>query len=297
MPELPEVETLRRGLERRTLHRRIGDVVVVNERVLKGQSPSVFRERVVGTRVTEVRRRGKYLLVRLDAAEPASPSSAAKTAPPTFLCIHLKMRGQLLLETAATPAGRYHCVTLRLDAEGDAEVELLRFYDMWTWGEMRALTEEELAVAVPALEAMGPEPLEEAWGGGELAARLLGRRTAIKSTLLDQRVVAGVGNIYADESLFRARIHPERQAGTLTREEADILSASIRSVLTEAVEGHGTGSDEYTDLAGMSGGYTPKVYDRGGQPCPECGTALSRIRLGGRGTVFCGDCQPEAGQA
>jgi formamidopyrimidine-DNA glycosylase len=210
------------------------------------------------------------------------------------------MRGQLLLEEAGGEPGPYHCVTLRLSgnngvAEGEGgEATDLRFYDMWTWGEMRALTADELAEAAPALAEMGPEPLEPDWGGEQLAAALAGRRTAVKPTLLDQTVVAGVGNIYADESLFRAGINPRRPAKSLSAAEADRLAREIRAVLTEAVEGGGTTSDEYVDLAGAVGRYTPRVYDRGGEPCPNCGTALTRIKLGGRGTVFCGGCQPPA---
>jgi formamidopyrimidine-DNA glycosylase (fpg) len=301
LPELPEVETLRRGLERRVLWQRIGDVSVENDRVLKSQSPVEFRDRVVGTRITEVRRRGKYLLIRLEAAAAVPPSSTPAVAAPSsfILCVHLKMRGQLLLESASQSPGRYHCVSLQLDSGGSqggeeeeqAAVMALRYYDMWAWGEMRALTEAEVAAKVPALADMGPEPLEAGWDGASLASRLMGRRTAIKSALLDQRVVAGVGNIYADESLFRAGIHPERRAQTLSREETDRLASAVRAVLTEAVSGGGTESEDYTDLAGSAGRYVPRVYDRGGSPCPACGETLIRIRLGGRGTVFCGSCQ------
>ena len=125
----------------------------------------------------------------------------------------------------------------------------------------------------------------------DLQAALAGRRTAIKPALLDQRVVAGVGNIYADESLFRAGIRPERSAGSLTRSEVERLAEALRAVLHEAVEGGGTTSDEYVDVHGLAGRYTPRVYDRGGAPCLDCGTTLTRCRLGGRGTVYCPQCQ------
>jgi len=314
VPELPEVETLRRGLERMTLGRRISDVVVANAKVLKGQSPERFRERTTSATITGVRRRGKYLLIQLahsetkaaaaapaDSPEVKTPLPTGGDTPPAaipaspLLCIHLKMRGQLLLEEFGSEAGPYHCVTLSLDGNNAvAGSTVLRFYDMWTWGEMRALTEDELAEAAPGLAEMGPEPLEADWDGEVLRAALAGRRTAIKPTLLDQAVVAGVGNIYADESLFRAGIHPQRMAKSLSDVETERLARSIREVLTEAVEGGGTTSDEYVDLGGTVGRYTPRVYDRGGEPCPQCGTALTRIKLGGRGTVFCGSCQPPA---
>ncbi len=278
MPELPEVETLRRGLERVIPGQRIAGVAVSNPKVLKGQSEDVFRERVVGSSVQRVDRRGKYLLIPL--VTPVSPD-----APSTFLCIHLKMRGQLLLKDASASVDAYHCVTLML--EGNREV---RFHDMWTWGEMRALNSEELS-GVSALAKMGAEPLDPAWNEGTLAAAIAGRKTAIKPTLLDQQVVAGVGNIYADEALFRAGLHPQRPAGTLSPGEVERLANAVRAVLREAVDGGGTTSEDYVDVEGLAGRYIPRVYDRGGESCFTCGIALTRIRLGGRGTVFCSQCQ------
>ncbi|MDX1933946.1 MAG: bifunctional DNA-formamidopyrimidine glycosylase/DNA-(apurinic or apyrimidinic site) lyase [Capsulimonadales bacterium] len=300
MPELPEVETLRRGLEIEVTGRRILGTVVANAKVLKEQTEAAFRERIVGRWIQQIDRRGKYLLLLLGDADPrANLSENGKTsvrddrqhhdlplASPLFLCIHLKMRGQLLLLPAETGLAPYHCVRIRLDDGRD-----LRFHDMWTWGEIRALTAEELA-GVAGLAGMGPEPLSKDWSGAELRRRLAKRSGAVKSVLLDQRTVAGVGNIYADESLHRAGIHPERPARSLTETETERLAEAIRTVLTEAVNGGGTLSDEYTDLAGKPGRYSPRVYDRGGQPCGVCGTKLTRIRLGGRGTVYCSRCQP-----
>jgi formamidopyrimidine-DNA glycosylase len=296
VPELPEVETLRRGLEKGILNRRIVCAVVTNAKVLKEQTEAAFRERIAGKRIERIDRRGKYLLVALTAerADVRSPSTlpsdnghrVALGDPPILLCIHLKMRGQLLLQKADETAGPYHCVSLLLD-DGRA----VRFHDMWTWGEMRALTGDELA-QVPGLAGMGAEPLAPKWGAASLAGQLVKRSGPIKTTLLDQRVVAGVGNIYADESLFRAGIHPERSAATLTEDETARLAQTIRAVLMEAVESGGTTSDEYVDVAGRAGRYMPRVYNRGGQPCVVCATPLTRIRLGGRGTVFCARCQP-----
>ncbi len=277
MPELPEVETLRRGLEREALGRRITGVIIGNPKTLRGQSEASFRDRAIGRIVRRVDRRGKYLLMPLAATAPDTPSVS--------LCIHLKMRGQLLLEDGGAPAGRYHCTTLALD-DGRA----IRFYDMWAWGEMRALTAKEIG-SIAALSGMGAEPLDPSWGGGALAAALAKRKGPIKPALLDQRVVAGVGNIYADESLFRAGVHPERSAATLSLAEVDRLAGAIRAILREAVASGGTTSDNYVDADGLPGRYTPRVYERGGAPCHGCGSALRRIRLGGRGTVFCPRCQ------
>lgn len=291
MPELPEVETLRRGLERTALHRRVVEVTVANVKVLKGQSEAILRERTIGKCITQVERRGKYLLITLAADGTAATDSTASPPPPVLLCIHLKMRGYIRVEEEAEPPGRYHCVTLLLE-EREGKRSTLRFYDVWTWGEMRALYPQELAREVPSLTEMGEEPLAPTWSGDVLGAKLRSRRTAIKPALLDQAVVAGIGNIYADESLFRARIHPTRRANSLTETETERLAAAVRTVLTEAIAGGGTTSDDYFDVAGRPGSFRPLVYDRGGEPCSVCGAPLTRIRLGGRGTVFCANCQP-----
>lgn len=294
MPELPEVETLRRGLERTTLDRRIDDVIVSNVKVLKGQSEAILRERILGKRTTKVERRGKYLLVTLtDPADLRPLNVQPLPSPPVLLCLHLKMRGHVRVEedVAAEP-GSHHCVSLILAGGPERGPVAMRFYDMWGWGELRALYQEELEREAPGLAGMGEEPLDSGWSAAALGKKLRTRRSAIKPTLLDQTVVAGVGNIYADESLFRAGIRPTRPACSLSDSEAERLTVAVKTVLTEAVEGGGTRSDEFFDVAGRPGRFVPQVYDRGGKPCPICGTALSRIRLGGRGTVFCDHCQP-----
>lgn len=279
---------MRRGMEQSLTGRVLSGVVVANSKILRGQDKSTFEQRVIGRRVGAVRRRGKYLLITLgDSATTAQAQDGTDPeAPPITLCIHLKMRGQLRFQKSDDPIGPYHCISLLLD--DDAAV---RYYDMWTWGEVRAMTAEELA-GLPTLARMGPEPLEPEWDGAALRRRLQGRRGAVKTALLDQAVVAGVGNIYADESLFRAGIHPQREAGSLDAEEADRLVAAIREVLTKAVTGGGTMSEEFTDVVGAAGRYVPRVYDRGGEPCLSCTQPLTRIKLGGRGTVFCAHCQP-----
>lgn len=284
MPELPEVETVRRGLAQAVTGWCITDVVVANPKVLRGQSPETLRERTVGCRIEQIERRGKYLLVRL--------CPPFRSSEPLSLCIHLKMRGQMMVEPATSEPGKYHCVTLAARSDDSGDAVCVRFYDAWTWGELRALYESEFGDAVPALSRMGPEPLTDDWTGAVLAGALAKRRTAIKPTLLDQAVVAGVGNIYADEALYRSRIHPERVALSLTPDETDRLAAAIKTILVEAVGGGGTTSDNFFDVAGDAGRYVPQVYERGGQPCHQCAGPLTRIRLAGRSAVFCPICQP-----
>ena len=274
MPELPEVETLRRGLERHLAGRRFGAIRVRVAKMVKGtfSDPLVFGDRLQSVRIESVGRRGKHLIIALNSGY--------------YLLFHLNMRGQLLVTPAETPEGKYLAAAFPLD-----DGQELRFHDMWTWGEMRLTTPEELA-AHPALSAMGPEPFSEDWTPQRFSEGL-GRRpkAAIKTILLDQGVVAGVGNIYADESLYRAGIHPLRPAASLTEAETERLHREIRAVLHEATDGGGTTSDNYVDAEGQIGRYAPRVYDQGGRPCLSCGRPLAKIRVNGRGTVYCASCQ------
>ena len=273
MPELPEVETLRRGLERRLMGRTIEKTEVFVPQMLKGTVTDlrVFEESLHNVRVESVGRRGKHLIITLDSGY--------------YLLFHMNMRGQLRIVEADAPVDKYLAASFSLDNGTQ-----LRFHDIWRWGEMRVATQSELAEH-PSLAGMGPEPLSE-WSAEHLAAGLKKRpKTAVKAALLDQSVVAGVGNIYADESLFRAKVQPLRLAGSLTPEETASLNREIIAVLTEAVAGGGTTSDNYVDTEGQIGQYVPRVYDRGGKPCVTCGTELTRIKVTGRGTVYCASCQ------
>ncbi len=274
MPELPEVETLRRGLERSLVGKTIVHVRIGVSKMLRGTvtDPQAFQECLQGQRIESISRRGKHLIFMLDSGY--------------YLLLHLKMRGQLVVVPRETPDDKYFAAALEIT--GGQE---MRFYDMWTWGELRLTTAQELA-SHPALSKMGPEPNSEQWTPQQFAEMLACRpRSMIKAVLLDQSVVAGVGNIYADESLFRSGIQPTRPAGTLTESEIARLHRTIQQVLTEATDGGGTTSDNYVDLAGDAGRYVPQVYDRAGQGCPQCGETLVRLKVTGRGTTFCPHCQ------
>lgn len=274
MPELPEVETLRRGLERHLVGRTLGETRVFVPKMLKGtlSDPDVFTQSLRNTRIESVTRRGKHLIITLDSGY--------------YLLFHLNMRGQLRITEAETPVEKYLAAAFPLDNGTE-----LRFHDIWRWGEMRLVTKDELAEH-SSLIGMGPEPLSGVWTPEQFAENLAKRpKTPIKAVLLDQSIVAGVGNIYADESLFRAAIQPLRPAGSLTSGEIARLNQEIITVLTEAVEGGGTTSENYVDAKGTVGRYTPRVYDRGGKPCITCGENLTRIRVTGRGTVYCASCQ------
>jgi len=274
MPELPEVETLRRGLERHLMGRTLGVARVRVAKMLKGtfRDSGGFSERLQGARIESIGRRGKHLIIALDSGY--------------YLLLHLNMRGQLLVATSETPEAKYLAAAFPLDDGSE-----LRFHDMWTWGEMRLVSSEELA-AHPALSMMGPEPFSEEWTPQRFSAGLARRpKAAIKTILLDQGVVAGVGNIYADESLYRAGVHPLRPAASLNEAETERLHREIKAVLLEATDGGGTTSDNYVDAEGQVGRYMPRVYDRNGKPCLSCGQPLTKIRVTGRGTVYCPSCQ------
>jgi formamidopyrimidine-DNA glycosylase len=234
--------------------------------------PVAFCAALAGHRLESVARRGKYLINALDSGY--------------YVLFHLKMRGHVFVAPCKAPIEKY--LALAVAFEGGWE---LRFHDIWRWGEFGLLSADELA-AHPSLAGMGVEPLSEQFTPDELRRSLARRpKTAVKAALLDQTVLAGVGNIYADEALFGSGISPLRPAGSLTALETERLHAHIRAVLAEAIGGGGTASDNFFDTEGDAGRYIPRVYDRGGQPCPACGSILARTRITGRGTVYCTVCQ------
>ncbi len=272
MPELPEVETLRRGLQAHLLDQRIVAVAIANPKILKGQSEAEFRDRAVGSRILRVDRVGKHLFLPLSSHTSSKDSSWA-------LHVHLNMRGSLRLARGESEeTGGHRCLTLVLEGG-----QSLHYHDVWGWGEVRAVSQSERP-------ALGPDALSGTWDGDVLLKRLGARRSPIKSALLDQSVLGGVGNIYADEALHRAGVLPTRAASTLGKGEADGLAGAIRSTLAEAVASGGS-QGEFVDLWGETGRFVPKIYDRGGQPCPSCERPLEKIRLGGRGTTYCAHCQ------
>ena len=271
---MPEVETLRRGLVRAAVGQRITVVQVTDQRVLKRCSICDFAERLADTTVNAVNRRGKYLLFDMGCGR----------VPSFHLVVHLNMKGSIRRFAADVPAQKYECVRVGLST-GD----VLVYTDMWTWGDWHFDDASEYT-QVSDVASMGPEPLDDGWSGEVLAGRLAGRRGLIKSILLDQKVVAGVGNIYADESLFTAGISPKRQASGLDAGECDALAASIAETLGNAVRLGGS-FGEYVDLDGNPGTYEPRVYGGKGKPCPLCGGLLVKTSIGGRGTTYCPECQ------
>jgi len=279
MPELPEVETVRRGLAERMTGRRI---VAVEQRApaLRLPFPEGFADRLAGRRVLGLRRRAKYILVDLDDG--------------WVMLLHLGMSGRIVMTAAddagggAPPGPHDHLI---LGMEDGLRVV---FNDARRFGVVTLARAEALADH-PLLAALGPEPLEPGFDGALLAERLAGRRTAIKAALLDQRRIAGVGNIYASEALFRARLSPRRKAATIRGARADRLASALRAVLAEAVEAGGSSLRDYVQASGELGYFQHRfaVYDRAGAPCPRCGEGapIRRIVQGARATFYCPRCQ------
>jgi formamidopyrimidine-DNA glycosylase len=275
MPELPEVETVCRGLERLIIGDIIQDAKILRPDSIEFPSPENFVKSVRGHRIEKVRRRGKYILIDLDDA--------------AGLAVHLRMSGRLMVVKHAAPAERFLRVRMSLKSGRD-----LRFEDMRVFGRLwyvpKGRTFEEI---IPTLSQLGIEPLDDLTGA-HLGKRLKGKKQPIKSALLDQRVLAGLGNIYADESLFRARIHPLRSAGELKANELELLAQVIRDVLNNAIEMRGTTLRDYRDTEGVNGNYQNSswVYGRFGQACRVCGREIERTKIGGRSSHFCPACQP-----
>lgn len=282
MPELPEVETVRRGLlpvmEGRVIAR-----AQVNRPDLRWPLPDRMADRLTGQRVLSLRRRSKYILADLSSGES--------------LLIHLGMSGRMLVSGGMLgafhhdhPAPEKHDHVV-LDMEGGGRVT---FNDARRFGAMD-LVETAGAETHPLLASLGPEPLGNGFDDSYLVAALQGRRTPIKSALLDQHLVAGLGNIYVCETLFRARISPRRLAGELSARRAASLVPIIREVLSEAIEAGGSSLRDHRQTNGELGYFqhTFRVYDREGQPCttPGCTGTIARIVQSGRSSFYCPRCQ------
>lgn len=280
MPELPEVETIANGVNRRVAGETILSAWFSAYREPFRTAPDEMARVLSGKRIRQVRRVGKHIVFDLEEARPrprsAPKSGAADTSPVQWLA-HLGMTGRLLVADARMPVAPHTHAVLRLSSGQE-----LRFVDPRRFGRL-ALVED--------FRGPGAEPLTIE--REEFAALFRGRRLAIKAALLNQRLLHGVGNIYADESLFRAGIRPTRAAGRLTRERLDRLHAAVKAVLKAAIRAGGSSVSDYVDAEGEAGYFQiqHKVYGREGEPCRVCGTPIRRIVLAGRGTHYCPQCQ------
>jgi formamidopyrimidine-DNA glycosylase len=277
MPELPEVEVVRTGLERWVAGRTITSVEVLHSRATRrhGAGPADFAARLTGQRLEVPRRRGKYLWL------PFGDGAA--------LLAHLGMSGQLLVGEGPLPEDKHLRVRLSFDDGGPD----LRFVDQRTFGHLLV---DDLVDGVPAVIAhIAPDPLEDAFDGEAFFQALRRKHTGIKRALLDQSLISGVGNIYADEALWRAKLHWARPTETLTRAETTRIIDAVREVMAEALKAGGTSFDSlYVNVNGESGYFDRSldVYGRRDEPCNRCGTPIRRDSFMNRSSYSCPVCQP-----
>lgn len=284
MPELPEVETVRRGLapvlEGRRLKR-----AEARRADLRFALPERFAERLTGAKVLTLDRRAKYLVAPLDTGE----TLVAHLGMSGRFTIHARSKtvrpGEFYYADAPDPAHTH--VVLETD-RGDR----VEYNDPRRFGYMTLIANDAVE-AHPYFACLGPEPLGNAFHADHLAGAFEGRKQNVKSTLLDQRVVAGLGNIYVCEALFRSNISPMRAAGRIAAARLDLLTTTVRDVLTEAIEAGGSTLRDYATVDGALGYFQHrfKVYGREGEPCPACATPIRRIVQGGRSTFYCRKCQ------
>ncbi len=276
MPELPEVETIRRQLSAHVAGRRIVDVRVLDPLLVDPEEPRAFAGALQGRRIEEVRRTGKYLIVELDGGEG--------------LALHLRMTGQLLWTPGPPdPATRYARAVMQMD-----DGSVVTFADPRRFGRAWFLPAGRAARDRAWGGRTGVDAMSPAFTARALGTSLGGRSAAIKALILDQRIVAGVGNIYADEALFRARVHPRRPGGSLTDAEVRRLHRAIRDRLRMGISVGGASFDRYRDAHGGRGGMQDLflVHRRQGHPCPRCRTTIEKGSVAQRGTYWCPRCQP-----
>lgn len=274
MPELPEVETVRRTVLDRCQHKKIIDVAVDNDSVLANVDVATFRAALQGRAIKTIERRGKYLLMILDND--------------TMVMLHLRMTGQLVYFEEMPEADKHRHVTITM------EQGFLSYRDVRRFGRF-SLYQDGAPITDNGWLQLGAEPFDDAFTVDYLTEGLAKRRCPIKNRLLDQTFIAGIGNIYADEILFATAIHPLRRCDSLDEDEVASLHRGCIDVLALAVEKRGTSFSDYVDGSGNAGEFQQflQVFQRGGEPCPRCGNRLEKCKCGGRGTTFCPHCQKE----
>ncbi|MBI3014181.1 MAG: bifunctional DNA-formamidopyrimidine glycosylase/DNA-(apurinic or apyrimidinic site) lyase [Candidatus Tectomicrobia bacterium] len=273
MPELPEVETVRRTLLPLVTGRKIMGLTVLQRELRRPVHPSRLKRQVVGRRLETVERRGKYLLFSLNS--------------PQVLVLHLGMTGRLRVVSSQAPVHPYDCLLFHLSGGKD-----LRYEDKRRFGLVFAASGKTLA-RDPSFRNMGPEPLGDSMPEDYLWVRSRGRHLPVKNFLMDGRVIAGIGNIYANEALFAARIRPNRAVSRLSKATFARLTESLRAILRDAIAQRGTSFSDYRDGNGQPGDFQIRlrVYGKEGKPCSNCSTRIRRIVQAGRSSFFCPFCQ------
>ncbi len=278
MPELPEVETIRRDLDKEVVGKRVKTVEATGLRTIRRhKTKKNFASKLEGRKISGVQRKGKYLLLKLDDGN--------------LLVVHLGMSGQLLrAKSAKEPTLKHTHVVLTFTQGGQ-----LRYVDPRTFGELFVTEPDELAHEVPELAHLGFDPLDDIMSWTQFGDRLHEKKTKLKALLMDQRFLAGIGNIYADEILFAAGLRYDRGSESLTAQEVRRLYRAMVETLQDAIKHRGSSlaDEQYRDLFGEVGDYqsSHKVYDREGEPCRRCRSPIVRVKLAGRSTFLCEQCQ------
>ncbi len=272
MPEMPEVEQVRKTLAPHITGKKITAVEVRLPRLIKYPSADEFAAKLTGRTITEVGRKGKYLVLHTDIGSK--------------LIVHLRMTGALMAQSSDQQEPAYAKIKFTL-----TDNTTMWFTDIRTFGTLYLVTNGDYYIE--GYETLGPEPLSSGFTPAYLQPLAAGSRRAIKSFILDQTVIAGLGNIYADECLALAGINPMRTAGSLSAEEIDKLCQAVNTVIAQGIKNRGTTFRDYKDGEGKSGENQKylMVYGRGGKPCKSCGRPLATAKVGGRGTTYCEFCQ------
>lgn len=273
MPELPEVEAIKRVIEPQIQGLSIKNIDIRRQEIIAHPTADEFVQRLTGQMVDGMERRGKFLLIRLESGD--------------WVILHLRMTGCLLLTPAGYPEEKHTHLVFQMEDGRE-----LRFSDMRRFGRFWLMKEDE-EDTYSGIGKLGKEPFDHAFTAEYLRARLERRKKAIKECLLDQSIIAGIGNIYSDEILFRAKICPSRPACSLTEEEWERLAGIIPECLSFFIEKNAITPEEYLETKGKDYRNTPflQVYGHAGEPCPVCGEPLIRMVIGGRSSTYCPECQ------
>ena len=302
MPELPEVETIRRDLEKKILNKKIKDVLVLDKRSLKGESLSVFKKELKENKFIGIERRGKLLIFKLGLNLLSREGGMGYFGK--FLLVHLKMTGQLIYtihdihNTIQTIAGGHSDSKNNFKLPNNhtrvifefSDNSKLYFNDLRVFGYLKIVNKQELE---KVKQKFGVEPLSIELTTSFIQSFIKNKKTILKAFLLDQKNIAGIGNIYADEICFASQVLPSRRVNTLTKEEINKILKNTKKILKLAVEKRGTTFNNYRDSDGNKGNFIKylKVFGRKGEKCKKCGNEIKKIKLVGRGTHYCVNCQ------
>ena len=272
MPELPEVETVVRGLKEKVLLRNITDVRVYYDHIIAYPSVLEFKKKILHQKINDIKRYGKWIIFVLDD---------------DYLLSHLRMEGKYFIKNREDTLNRHEHVCI-----GIGNGEELRYHDVRKFGKMLLIPKKDIDTIGP-FKDMGLEPWDEKLTSSYLEEKFSKKRMPIKSCLLDQGIIVGIGNIYADEILFLSHISPLRKANTLNDLECDLIISNTRNILHQAILKGGTTIRSYTSLNGVHGLFQQELFVHGkeGEVCPLCGDVIIKIKVGGRGTYYCPKCQ------